>query len=470
MFDDFAILYLHFDSTSGPQVVDSYFKNLNLNEEQILSIKSSSFPDSVVQEPNQFFLYVFRIDAFFCYCIFTSMPEKSEPRGHLQISFVIVSKLPYIYIFSRILHSTLSVQDMHPKDTFLVLCDFVEKTINICNNISNNEIVQIPTFDGELRVQKMRNVKQGLDLIAGLKWCPQCKVYCLNDCFLGIDLFESLGVYNLLNNGRISDILKLWESALLGKSILVYGANPNLTSSCALGIASLLFPEKFVGNIIPFMSVTDIRFKKMIIDNVHVKNLILGVSNPIALQIENKFDLIFTIGFGQKRDGLNISRSNWESFPTLNNINSSVLRSFFYQNTRKTIKAINICLNDLRNTNPYDAFVGNICLSNLIKQIHCQKVTISGSLSDFAAELLKSPIFPNICLKIFSYDSFLEDLHQFSIETICKSKSKSQLTEIFNLLKKARQRCLGKENLEKIIDADITNVSLYLQDFNVFQS
>ena len=457
--DDAATFYLLFDVTSGPSI-QSIVGHVNLSDSDLVSLKSCAFPDTVVQSLTESMLFVFKINRYFCYSIFTSTPDASVSRGHRQFSYVIVTPLPYVYPFSRLLHSSMSLFDVSPDEVLGLISDFVSKALSSFPTRPGDE-KEIPTFDGGLAVAVTDSVGELLDFSGGIGWSPQCRKYLINDCFLGTDIVMSLSLTSLISAGRSGDLLRIWEAAVIDENIMVYGANPTITCSAVLSIESLLFPEKPSQNLFPFISSTDPRFQE--ITKKCPRGTIAGFSNPIALQRDSQFDLVFTTGFNNLENGLNLPKlSNWTPLSSMKPVNNSDIRHLFYLNTVKVSEAIASCLQRVRETNPYAEFVAQIDANNLALHLQEQNVQLNIPVKHFANKLIRSSFFNCIWRRRCTFDSLLKELKQFSIDTLCVGKTEHELIDIYSTVKNVRRKCLGHKNLEEIIDADLTTITLYL--------
>lgn len=461
--DPIATYYLYFDVINGPQIIKS-IGEIPFTENDLLSLKICSFPDSAVQSLAESVILIFKVQKYYCYCIFSTISDQKATRGYRQFSYVIATTLPYFYPFTRILHSAMSLfYYMNENDILLLISDFVSKSVSMFPKEIGNE-KEIPTFDGGLPVALAPSLTELLDFTADIGWSPQCKKYYLNSNFLGIDLMNSFSVNQLIKNGKIGDILRLWTGAVLGESIMIYGANPTIACSAALGISSLLFPEPVPTNFYPYASVTDPRYK-IITSNKIKPGTIIAFSNPIVLQSNLLFDLIFITGFNNSEDGLQISKhTGFTSFTTSRPLTNSRIRHFLYRNTIRVTETINICLQRLREKNPYAEFTAKVD-PNLLAEILSEKgVHLPSSIShkEFATKLIHSPFFFNILQRRCNLSTFLTNLQHFSVDDLCIGRTEHELIDIRSMVQQAREKCSENKDLKEIIDADLTTITLYL--------
>jgi hypothetical protein len=459
--DDAAVFFLRFDSTSGPQIVGS-IGHVSLTDAQLISLKTCAFPDTAVQSRVESVLFIYRVDSYFCYCIFSTTPDSTIPRGHRQVSFVIVTRLPYVYPFTRLLHSSMSLRDVTSEDLLLLISDFLSKAIALFPREPNTD-QQIPTFDGGLAVAVPRSPSELLELIGGIGWTPQCKKYLLNSHYLDVDIVASLSVANLVQGKRTLDLLRLWEAAVLGDSVMVYGATPTIVSSAVLAIASLTYPDPPPQHILPFVAVTDPRFEALTsATGRNDDGLIAGFSNPITLQRSTSFDQVFTTGFDVKRDGLACCSAVWSEIPADRRPSNCEIRRLFYVKNCKVYEAVANCLHELRAANPYAEFVGQVDVTALAGHLARQHVVMTMTPKAFASRLLRCGLFLRLWQQRCSMASLAEALRGFSMDRLCTGMDEHELVNLYSMVRMVRKKCAGNRELEPTIDADLTTITLYM--------
>ena len=110
-----AVYLLEFDTVVGPKIIGVVGDDL-LNEQEKIMLQSDAFPDTVVQNDQESTIFVFKFQNMFCSAMFRTHPDPNAPRGHRQHTFVITSKMPFFYPFTRLLQSSLILGDTDPKD------------------------------------------------------------------------------------------------------------------------------------------------------------------------------------------------------------------------------------------------------------------------------------------------------------------------------------------------------------------
>lgn len=456
--DRTSIFLLEFDPVVGPKIIGEIGK-LVFSENELLSLQSCSFPDTVIQTEHESTLFIFKISRVFCYAMYTSRPDQSAPRGHRINTLVIASELPYIYPFTRLLQSSL-VLGYIPNEILTYMEDFLIKWFGNFP-LKSDEIIELPMFDGSMPVSRTSNQEQLISFFGGVGWTPLSKIYYLNDNFLGFDLSTTFFIQNLLIHGRSYDIFRLWEVAILNESLLIYGATPTIASSCALAIGSLIYPEIPSENILPFVSVSDLRFRN-IKSSKDVHNLVLGVSNPIALTKSQYFDHTFSIGFPDDSNGFGDQKQQWNLIKECKSDLQSELRQFFYFNTLKLTDAITDALDRIRDINPYAEFLGQIDADVLEQKIISKFVHISEKSIIFTKKLLRSTFLSSVWKRHCTVESLSQTLTNYDISNLCQKKSEHELVDILSSIMEVKQQCGERSEISSFISRDLEKIKNFL--------
>ena len=453
-----AVFFLRFDAVSGP-VIESVVGSVEFTPAELTSLKSCAFPDTAVPSPAESTIFVFKVARFFCYSIFTSTPDPQTPRGHRQFSYVVATPLPFVYPFTRLLHSSMSARDIESSDLLLLLSSFATRAAEVLTSpIAEN--AEIPTFDGGLPVGVPSGPGDLLQLVAGIGWTPQCRKYLVNRCFVGPDLAASLSVPALAQRNRVGDVLRLWEASVLGESVMVLGATPTSACAAVFAVASMTFPEQPTENLLPFVAATDPRFEAVAAHaGAHERGLIVGFSNPIAEQRADAFELAFTVGFGPEKDGLAVPAQQWKP---VEGVSGASLRRALYVNVCRVVEGIRGCLDELEAANPYSAYVGQADSQAMARHLERQGVEVTMGIRPFARKLLRAPLFARIWRERATPENLLAALRKFSIDSLCAGRTEHELIDLFSTVRHVRRMCAGNKELEKVIDADLTTITLYL--------
>jgi hypothetical protein len=195
------------------------------------------------------------------------------------------------------------------------------------------------------------------------------------------DLPAALGVRELRVGGRLGDLLTLWEAVFLGEPVLVYGATPAAASLAVFAIRSLVFPTH-LAPLHPIISVTDPRFEGIVANPIGI----VGVSNPVAVQMGARFRNVFTVGFGEPA-GLARGRRPLAAFAATE-MGTADLRGLLYANTRRVVAAVHDTVVD----RPRAART-TISSDTLENKIIERGVKLARPVRQFAMQLMQTPDF-----------------------------------------------------------------------------
>jgi hypothetical protein len=235
----------------------------------------------------------------------------------------------------------------------------------------------------------------------------------------GHDLVEALGVKDLVTNGRIGDLNRLWESVVLEEKILVLGSTPRQASNAALAISSLTFPE--CGSFIPYVTVTDPRFAR-----IEAYGNIIGTANPIAAAFCEDTFKIFRVGFRQEFGFGPPQVACRVSTPI--ELNPDALRSMMTQKTSDLRIAINLALDALMKRDFLSVLLGKIDLNEIIRAIDTLKLSVPAT--GFAKKFLKTTFFERLRKDVLASPRVLNHLVQFDAVSVFNEKSDAELRKI----------------------------------------
>lgn len=448
-----STILLDFDSVTGPKISKIYGEN-SLSENDISSLCSCAFPETTIQSDNESIFFCFKISKHYCYSMFTTKVDQDAPRGHKQYTFVIVTDFPYFYIFSRLLHSTLSLFSYSPTDIAFFLSDFLLKWEQNFMLLNDNEIIELPMFDGSQPVRKGGSIENLLDMVASMGWSPQCSIYYINDCFMGIDLQYAFSVDSLLKSKRSHDLFILWEAVIIEESILVYGSTPTIASHCVLAIESLLFPCLPNKNFSPFISVTDSRYQS--ITSKVPNGTVIGVSNPISVHKSCYFDRTFYTGF-EKQNGFTTEKGTWTNLRK--NEGEQSLRKIFYNLNLLLMRAISKCFDEMCRINPYAAYIGHVDSFILQKLLKDSGIDFSIDISLFTKRLIRAGFFLQVWKEKCLSSKISGKLSTFDIKTLLDGRTEHEVVDVFSSILEVRrifnERC-------SYVDRDIEIIQKYI--------
>jgi hypothetical protein len=263
------------------------------------------------------------------------------------------------------------------------MADFIEKW-HIDSLMTGSDTFEIPMLDGSFPIAYTTSTNELLSFVINHAVSHSSAPYFINDHFLGCDLPLSLRLHDLKEHDCVGDLLSLWEALFLGESVLVYGSTPATASLAVFAIRSLIFPVRLPQQLHPFMSITDPRFQGIVENPIGI----VGVSNPIALQMGVRFQNVFNVGFAAVR-GLGRGRRPWPAFEATA-MQTSDLRGLLFQNTTRLIAAVKDAIADRPRAGETTV---KIMSDVLEKRIADRAVELTRPAKQFAVQLMQTPFF-----------------------------------------------------------------------------
>lgn len=444
------VFLVEFDVKSGPQIKKSLGES-NLSEEEEISLKFCSLPESATRGNENPLFFVFKVSDRFCYALYNLFPDNQSPRGHKQFSYVIMTSNKYYTPYLQFLLSTKALKQMNPLDVVDLIFDFLSKWDKVIPKVSQGK-VELPTFIGSFPVSKMNKKTELFD---------DLDRYLFNDSFLDVDLCQSLCFHSLRKTSRTGDILSLWEASVLDESVLVYGSSASNASNASLVIGSLRFPGKLRENLFPYLSISDPNFRKS------KSSSIVGVSNPIVLNNSTKFKHIFKVGFEEEENGLGGGKFSWEHLEQFDNINSKTIRKILCVNTFHAMKAIKHEFILVLNENPYFALNSKLNAERIEIFLFEENVQMMRSSIDFSKQLLQSSFTKEYCLKLCKNDLVIQSLQKFNISNYCSTFEETKIIDFYSLINETIKLFNENENGNEVI---ISIMRTHLNDLKILLS
>ena len=423
-------LFLEFDPIDGPVVsrmkcshdLQKEEEEKILTKENLETIKFNSFPESVVKLTDSPHIYSFRVGDFFAYVYYKSVPDKSRLRGFHQYSFCIITENRFYPIWYRLLNSIQNLDEYSFDFKLDLLCDFGQK---IMKNFEASTEFELPIFTGSTPIKSSPDNQELISLKSNLT-NPETQ-YLSNLFFIGDDISKSLYVENLAKYGQLEDLNRLWENVILEKPLLVFGSTPEIASRAVFAIASLAFSAAFVPNVVPYISVTDPTFSKVI-----NTASIIGVSNPIALSYTSHLD-VFYIGFEGNQNGF---RNQQTKPKNASIIRTEELRASFVAQNEILVCAIDAAIKELHQMSPFAAMLGKIDLSIIEKNIRISGLQTYSYVSNFAQELVHTKLFKGRLTEFLKTDLAVKHVSEFDSTPLNTRQIRVVCGQIAKVLKK----------------------------------
>lgn len=210
---------------------------------------------------------------FYGFAYFRQVKDPSIQRGYFQKSVVLISRLPYVNLFSEV------IQVVAPS-----FFENGELSLEaVCHDIDQwpypeaGHTLQLPLMGNVLQVRvPSRGDKPGAvsspdnPLVPPIPQMPSPKV---------IPTLKDPDIFRCLQS-ILPHIHLLWELVLTNEPIVVMAPSPSLCSETVQALASLISPLHYCSDYRPFFTIHDSEFKEYTTRTQAPPGVILGVTNP----------------------------------------------------------------------------------------------------------------------------------------------------------------------------------------------
>lgn len=214
------------------------------------------------------------VSHFYGYVYFRQVKDVSVKRGYFQKSLVLLTRLPYTFLF----HSLLQI----------IAPEYFEK-LEPCLETVCNEIDQWPTpVPGmTLNLPIMGVILQGripskTDKPGGSPLRHTAKENLLPAPTV-LPTIHELDLFRCFQSMLIH-LQMLWELVLLGEPLVVIAPSPTVSSETVLALISSICPLKFCCDFRPYFTIHDSEFREYTTRTQAPPNVILGVTNPFFIK------------------------------------------------------------------------------------------------------------------------------------------------------------------------------------------
>ncbi|CAB0036127.1 unnamed protein product [Trichogramma brassicae] len=212
-------------------------------------------------------------DYYTGYVYFRQVKDKNLPRGYFQKSIVIVTRLPFVNLFTEIC-ALVAPEYFDSGETCM---ERIIKEISRWPAPVPGQIVHLPLL-GVLFQTYIPNhaFKTSVPNVAAGESAPS-KVAAARSLLLTSvydnDMFKHL-------SSVVAHVHLLWELVLLSEPIVVMTSSPTTSSDIVHTLTSMIAPLKYCADHRPYFTIHDSEFKEYTMDSQSPPSVILGVTNP----------------------------------------------------------------------------------------------------------------------------------------------------------------------------------------------
>ncbi|XP_061419017.1 protein DENND6B-like isoform X1 [Lethenteron reissneri] len=220
------------------------------------------------------------------YVYFRQVRDKSLRRGYFQKSVVLLTRLPYLCLYSAVVRLIAPEYFDKLEPCMEAACNDIERWPPLVAG----KTLSLPIMGVVIQVRiPTRNEKLGA---APLKQTPTENLLPAPLVLPTVhepDLFRALSPV-------LPHVQLLWELVLLGEPLVVMATSPSVTSDSVLALVSCIAPLRFCSDFRPYFTIHDPEFREITTRTQAPPSVILGVTNPFFAKTLQHWPHILRIG------------------------------------------------------------------------------------------------------------------------------------------------------------------------------
>ncbi|KAK7102863.1 hypothetical protein V1264_021024 [Littorina saxatilis] len=215
---------------------------------------------------------------YYGFVYFRQTKDRSIRRGYFQKSVVLISKLPFVALFSQLVSIVAPEYFDNGEPSLEAAC---------------HDIDQWPTpVPGDtLNLPIMGTVIQ-----------HTIPAHTILPSLHEVDIYSAF-------QSILPHVQLLWELVLIGEPVVVMAASPSVTSACVQALVNMIAPLRYCNDFRPYFTIHDSEFKEFTTRTQAPPPVILGVTNPFFAKTLQHWPHIIRIGemggFGSSPKALN---------------------------------------------------------------------------------------------------------------------------------------------------------------------
>lgn len=210
---------------------------------------------------------------YYGYVYFRQVKDKTLPRGYFQKSVVVISRLPFLSLFTEVCSLIAPEYFENGEPSIEAACHDIDQWPSPVPG----ETVNLPLLG---------TVLQASIPIQSNKPCSTTTLSSPSKSTTVVQslptVLRSIHEVNLFRcfSTVISHIHLLWELVLIGEPIVVMAASPTTCSEMVQALVSMIAPLMYCGDFRPYFTIHDSEFKEYTTKAHAPPHVILGVTNP----------------------------------------------------------------------------------------------------------------------------------------------------------------------------------------------
>ncbi|XP_064632620.1 protein DENND6B-like isoform X2 [Lineus longissimus] len=222
---------------------------------------------------------------FYGFVYFRQTKDKSIRRGYFQKSVVLVSKLPFVNLFSHLVGVVAPEYFENGEPSLEAACHDIDQwpfplpgdTLNL--PIMGSVIqVRVPSRSDKSSSSQPKN-----------QTVPALPVHTILPTLHEADIFTAF-------QPVLPHIQMLWELVIAAEPIVVMAASPSICANTVQALVSMIWPLRFCSDYRPYFTIHDSEFKEYTTKTQAPPTVILGVTNPFFAKTLQHWPHILRIG------------------------------------------------------------------------------------------------------------------------------------------------------------------------------
>ncbi|XP_011307173.1 protein DENND6A [Fopius arisanus] len=229
-------------------------------------------------------------DFYWGYVYFRQVKDKTLPRGYFQKSVVLISKLPFVNLFTE-LCALLAPEFFDAGNTIM---DVAIREIDNWPQPLPGQLIHLPLLGVLFQTYiPNTNYKAVVPSVSAMEAVKTSK--CINSLrrLIVASAYES-DMFQSLSN-VVTHVHLLWELVLLGEPIVVMAGSPTTCAEMVQALVATIAPLKYCADYRPYFTIHDSEFKEYTMDAPTPPAVILGVTNPFFAKTLQRWPHIIRI-------------------------------------------------------------------------------------------------------------------------------------------------------------------------------
>ncbi|XP_074645615.1 protein DENND6B-like isoform X2 [Tubulanus polymorphus] len=222
---------------------------------------------------------------YYGFVYFRQTKDKTIRRGYFQKSVVLISKLPFMNLFSHLV-SIIAPEYFDNGEPSLEAA---------CHDIDQwpfpfpGETLNLPIMGSIIQVRVPSRSDKSASSNQTKQPVPSLPVHTILPTLHEVDLFSAF-------QPVLPHVQMLWELVIASEPIVVMASSPTICATAVQALVSMIWPLRFCSDYRPYFTIHDSEFKEYTTRTQAPPPVILGVTNPFFAKTLQHWPHILRIG------------------------------------------------------------------------------------------------------------------------------------------------------------------------------